>query len=129
MLEPIDAATERVAAAIVDAAYHVHRALGPGLLESVYETCLAHELSKRGIDVQRQVVLPIVYDGVTLESGLRLDMVVGGCVVVELKAVEVLLPVHKAQVLAYLRLSGHRLGILLNFNVALIKEGIRRIVF
>ncbi len=127
MLEPIDAATESIATSIVDAALHVHRALGPGLLESVYETCLAHELSKRGIDVQRQVVLPIVYDGVQLESGLRLDMMVGRSVIVEIKAVEVLLPVHKAQVLAYLRLSSFRLGLLINFNVVMIKDGIKRI--
>ncbi len=113
---------------VVDAAFAVHSALGPGLLESVYETCLAHELGKRGLGVERQLPLPVVYDGVLLEAALRLDLLVAGCVVVELKAVDQLLPVHQAQVLTYLKLSGHRLGLLINFNVPRIRDGIRRLV-
>ena len=113
---------------VVDSALTVHRALGPGLLESVYSVCLAHELRKRGVQVQRELPLPISYDGILLDAGLRLDMLVDDCVIVELKAVEQLLPVHHAQVLTYLKLTGHRLGLLINFNTPLIKDGIRRIV-
>ena len=119
---------ESIAHEIVDAAFTVHRALGPGLLESVYEACLAHELSKRGLKIDRQVILPVVYDSIRLEAGLRLDMLVENQVVVELKAIEVLLPVHEAQMLTYLKLTGHRLGFLMNFNVPLMKDGIRRMV-
>jgi GxxExxY protein len=119
--------TDRVARQIVDAAFAVHSALGPGLLESVYEICLVHELGKRGLKNERQVSLPVVYDGVRLDGGLRLDLVVEGAVVVELKAVDALTDVHIAQVLTYLKLSGHRLGLLINFNVARIKDGIRRV--
>lgn len=126
--EPILPATERVAREVVDAAFRVHAALGPGLLEGVYETCLVHELTQCGLRVMRQVAVPIVYDTLRLEAGLRLDLVVDNCVVVELKAVEVLLPVHQAQLLSYLRLTGHRLGLLINFNVPLIRDGIKRMV-
>lgn len=112
---------------MVDAAFAVHKTLGPGLLESVYEVCLAHELEKRRLTVVRQVTVPVLYDGVRLEAGLRLDLVVEDCVVVELKAVEALLPVHTAQVLTYLKLSGHRLALLINFNVPLIRDGIKRL--
>jgi GxxExxY protein len=112
----------------VDAAFAVHSKLGPGLLESVYEKCLAHAIRKRGLVVQRQLVLPIEFEGFAINSGLRLDMVIDGCLVVEVKAVEVLLPVHRAQLLSYLRLSGHRLGLLINFNVELIRNGITRLV-
>jgi len=105
----------------------VHSTLGPGLLESVYEVCLLHELQKRGLKAERQVSLPVVYDGLRLDSGLRLDLVVDNLVVVELRAVDMLLPVHKAQMLTYLKLSGHRLGLLVNFNSVLIKDGIHRI--
>jgi len=98
------------------------------LLESVYEVCLEHELQKRDLVVERQVSLPVVYDGAKLDAGLRLDLLVGKSVVVELKAVEALLPVHQAQVLTYLKLTGHRLGLLINFNVPLIRNGIKRIV-
>jgi len=125
--EAIPTETDAVAAKIVDAAYTVHTKLGPGLLESVYEICLSHELQKRGVKAQRQVSLPVVYDDLRLDAGLRLDLVVENCVVVELKAVEGLLPVHTAQVLTYLKLSGHRLGLLINFNTTLIKHGIHRI--
>ena len=119
---------ERVAALIVDAAIKVHRALGPGLLESVYEACLAHELMQRGLTVETQVPVPIRYEGLILDGGLRLDMLVGGAAVIELKAVEKLLPVHDAQLLTYLKLSGRRLGFLLNFNVPVMKDGISRFV-
>jgi GxxExxY protein len=125
--EPISEETDAVASKIVDAALTVHIALGPGLLESVYELCLLHELKKRGLIAERQVALPVVYDDLSLDAGLRLDLVVEHLVIVELKAVEMLLPVHKAQVLTYLKLSGFRLGLLLNFNSVLMKHGIHRI--
>ena len=118
---------DRIASEVVDAAFKVHSALGPGLLESVYEVCLAHELHRRGLSFARQVILPVEYEGLKLESGLRLDLVVADSVVVEIKAVEDLLPVHKAQLLTYLKLSDHRLGLLINFNVSLIKNGIKRL--
>ncbi len=125
--KPMPGETNEVARQIVDAAFAVHRALGPGLLESVYEVCLVHEIKKRGLNVERQVALPVVYDNLRLDAGLRLDLVVENRVVVELKAVEGLMPIHKAQVLTYLKLSGHRLGLLVNFNTVLIKDGIQRI--
>ncbi len=120
--------TERVAKEIVDSAYKVHTALGPGLMESVYEACLCHDLKKRGVPFAKQVSLPIVYDGLRLESGLRLDLLVDNTVVVELKAVEQMLPVFEAQLLSYLKLTNLRLGFLINFNVPLIKQGIKRII-
>jgi GxxExxY protein len=126
-IQPIPASTDRVAKEIVDDSYKIHATLGPGLLESVYEQCMLHELIKRGLRVERQVCLPILYDGLRIEGGLRLDLVVNSCVVAELKAVEKIVPVHKAQVLTYLKLAGYRLGLLINFNVPLIKEGITRI--
>ena len=115
-----------IAREIVDSAFKVHAALGPGLLESIYETCLCHELRKRGLVVQQQVPVQIIYDGVRLDGGLRLDLVVAGEVIVELKAVDKLMPVNEAQILSYLKLSRKRLGFLVNFNVPRIKEGIRR---
>lgn len=120
--------TDQIAKIIVDSAFRVHTELGPGLLESVYEVCLAHELRKRGLTVERQVALPVIYDGTRIDAGLRLDLIVSETVIVEVKAVEALLPVHKAQVLTYLKLSGHSLGLLINFNVPLIKDGIKRII-
>lgn len=126
--EPILIQTEGVATAVVDAAFSVHSNLGPGLLESVYETCLVYELKKRSLKAVRQVPVPVLYDGCQLDAGLRLDVLVEDRVVVELKAVESVLPVHAAQLLTYLKLSGHRLGLLINFNVPLIKDGIKRIV-
>ena len=125
--EPIPTETDRVAAQIVGAAFAVHSRLGPGLLESVYETCLVHELVKRGLRVWRQVALPVIYDGLRLDAGFRLDLLVEGRVVVELKAVEAVLKVHKVQLPTYLKLSHHRLGLLINFNIPLIKDGISRI--
>ena len=120
--------TERVAAEIVDAALKVHKALGPGLLESVYETCMVHELERRGLGVARQVSLPIVYDGLRLEGGLRLDLLVEDQVIVEIKSVEKIIPLFQAQLLSYLKLSERRLGILINFSVPLIKDGIERMI-
>ncbi len=125
---PVSSEVDATARAIVDAAIKVHKTLGPGLLESVYEACLYHELLQRGLRVERQVAVPIVYDGITLREGLRLDLLVNNLVICELKAVESLQPVHQAQLLTQLRLSGKRLGLLLNFNVALMKDGIRRLV-
>jgi GxxExxY protein len=104
----------------------VHRALGPGLLESAYEACLAHELRRAGIDYQRQLALPLVYHGEVIDPGYRLDLLVAGLVVVEIKAVDLLMEVHRAQLLSYLKLGGFRLGYLLNFNVPLLKNGIVR---
>ena len=126
--EPIPADVEALATSVVDAAFRVHSVLGPGLLESVYEACLAYELEKRGIDHKRQVVLPVHYDGLCLDAGLRLDLWVARSLIVELKAVEKLMPIHTAQVMTYLKLTENRLGLLVNFNVPLIKNGIKRIV-
>ena len=120
--------TEKLAGELVDSAFKVHRALGPGLLETVYETCFCQELSLRGISFKRQVSVPIIYEGVTLDTGLRLDVVVADCIVVEIKAVDKLIPLFDAQVLTYLKLTGLELGLLMNFNVSLIKHGIKRIV-
>ncbi len=125
---PIPETTEAIARRFFDAAFAVHSHLGPGLLESVYETCLSHELELIGIDYRRQVVVPIKYRELIIDDGLRIDLLIGGEVVVELKAVESLLPVHEAQLLSYLRLTGKRLGFLVNFNVPLLKHGIKRIV-
>ena len=125
--EPIPEETDRVATEIVDAAFSIHSAVGPGLLESVYETFMVHELTGRGLKVARQVAVPITYKGLCVKAGLRLDLLVEDCVVVELKSVEGILPGHKAQLLSYLKLSSHRLGLLINFNVPIIKLGIRRV--
>jgi len=119
---------ERIATIIVDAIYKVHSNLGPGLLESVYSICLAHELRKCGLKVEREVKLPILYDGVRLESGLRLDLVVESCIIIEAKAVEKLIAVFDAQLLTYLKLTGYTLGFLVNFNVTLIKNGMKRVI-
>ena len=113
----------------MDAAFKVHTTLGPGLLESVYEACLCQELKQRAIPFEAQVPVPVVYEGVTLDAGLRLDLLVGDAVVVEIKAVEKMLPLYEAQVLTYLKLAGRRLGLLINFNVPVIREGIKRIVY
>jgi GxxExxY protein len=113
---------------IVDAAFTVHHRLGPGLLESVYETVLAYELDKRNLRFVRQVAIPIMYDHVKIDEGFRADFIVEDAVVVELKSIESVLPVHKKQLLTYLRLTEKRLGLLINFNVPLVKDGITRIV-
>lgn len=117
-----------IATVVVDCAFRVHKALGPGLLESVYEVALAHELVKRGLDVRRQEPIRVVYDGISFEEGFRADLVVGNTVILELKSVEQLAPVHKKQLLTYLRLSGRRLGLLINFGSVLIRDGIHRVV-
>jgi len=116
-----------VARLVVDAAFHVHTALGPGLLESVYEAILARELAKRGFSVLRQQPIPIQYDGLSFDEGFRADLVVDDVVIVELKSVELIAPIHKKQLLTYLRLTNKRLGLLINFGSGLIKDGIHRI--
>lgn len=117
-----------VTEAIIGGAIAVHRHLGPGLLESAYEACLAWELQQRGLVVATQVPLPIVYGDVRLTLGYRLDLVVGDTVIVEIKAVDAIHPIHKAQLLSYLRLSGKRVGLLINFNVTRLKDGLSRVV-
>lgn len=118
----------KITEAIVDSAYKVHSTLGPGLLENVYETCMVHELSKRGLKFERQKPVPVVYDNTRLDVGFRLDLLVENQVVVELKSVEKWIPLHEAQVLTYLKLTQCTVGLLLNFNVSLMKDGIRRMV-
>jgi GxxExxY protein len=113
---------------IIDCAIKVHKTLGAGLLESTYEVCLIHELRKTGLKVESQVYLPIIYDGIEIGDGYRLDLLVEESVIVELKSVEKILPIHEAQVLTYLRLSRKRLGLIINFNVFLLKNGLKRII-
>lgn len=117
-----------IAAAVVDAAFKIHTTLGPGLLESVYEAVLDFELQRRGLRVARQVGLPVHYEGVKLELGFRIDLIINHKLIVEVKSVEALAPVHKKQLLTYLRLTDLRLGLLINFNVERIKNGIQRVV-
>jgi GxxExxY protein len=119
---------ERVAHEVVDAAFKIHSKLGAGLLESAYQALMTYELRKRGLQVEVEVPLPVVYEDVRLDVGYRIDLLVAGCVIVELKAVEKIIPVHEAQILTYLKLTGLRLGILINFNTKLIKDGIKRVV-
>lgn len=119
---------EEVATAVVDAAIKVHRKLGPGLLESAYQHCHAYELRKRGYKVDCEVVLPLVYDGQHIDAGFRIDEFVEQCLVVENKAVEQILPIHEAQLLTYLRLTKCKIGFILNWNVTLMKHGIKRMV-
>lgn len=118
----------RIARLSLDAAFKVHRALGPGLLESIYEVCLAYELEKMGLRVRRQMVLPVMYDGVHLDAGLRIDLLVEDLLIIEVKAVEKHHPLFEAQLLTYLKLTHLQLGLLINFNVTLLKEGIKRVV-
>jgi len=119
---------ERLATVVVDAVYTVHRALGPGLLESAYQACLAHELGRRGVAIRCEVRLPVHYDGLVIDAGYRIDVLVEEAIVLENKAVQALAPIHEAQLLTYLKLSGLRLGFLINWNVPRIKDGIRRMV-
>ena len=112
----------------LDAAFKVHSALGPGLLESAYEACMAHELARSGLDARRQVTLPIIYDGHRIDAGYRIDLLIENVLVVELKAVDRLLPIHQAQLLSYLRLADRPLGLLINFNTLHLKDGIKRMV-
>ena len=126
--EGLGIAVEVLAREVVDAGLKVHQALGPGLLESAYEHCLVHELGLRGIAVRRQVALPIQYRGVGLDVGYRLDMVVEDTIIIEIKSAEAYSRLHEAQLMTYLKLSGYRLGFLMNFNVTLFKQGLRRMV-
>ena len=119
---------DRITDSIIGAAIEVHRALGPGLLESAYEACLAFELAQHGLVVEQQKPLPVVYREVKLDCGYRLDLLVEGRVIVEIKAVNRLAPIHQAQLLSYLKLSGCKVGLLINFNVEVVKDGIRRVV-
>jgi len=126
--KPDNRRLNEVSGEIVDGAIRVHRELGPGLLESTYETCLAYELRERGLTVRTQVPVPIVYRGVRLEQGYRIDMLVEEAVIAEIKTVDGIHTVHEAQLLTHLKHSGHRLGLLLNFDVPLMRDGIKRIV-
>ncbi|MCX6137228.1 MAG: GxxExxY protein [Ignavibacteriales bacterium] len=126
--KPLSEKEEALAKKIVDAAFTVHKHLGPGLLERVYETCFCHELSKRSLRYQRQVELPIVYDGMTFDEGLRIDVLIEESIICELKAVDQINPVWEAQILSYLKLTNRRLGFLINFNVPLFKKGIKRFI-
>ena len=118
---------DKVAAEIVDAALKIHKELGPGLLESAYETCMEHELLKRGYQVERQKSQPVFYDGIIIDVGYRIDLLVNDMIIIELKAVTELTAIHHAQLLTYLKLSRKSLGFLINFNVPLLKNGIRRV--
>jgi len=117
-----------ISGAIVDSAIKVHSALGPGLLESAYEACLKHELATRGLKCASQVAMPVLYAGVEIEVGYRIDLLVEDLIIVEMKAVEKLLAIHEAQVLTYLKLSGKRVGLLMNFNVRFLKDGLKRLI-
>jgi GxxExxY protein len=125
---PVPEPIEKIGKLIVDSAYNVHINLGPGLLEKVYEVCFCHELTKRGLLYRRQVDIPIEYDNLKFEEGLRLDVIVEDCIICELKALEIVNPVWEAQILSHLKLTGKRLVYLINFNVVKIKDGIRRFV-
>ncbi|MGA8171836.1 MAG: GxxExxY protein [Methylocystis sp.] len=126
--EALHARAQAAARVAVDAGLKVHKALGPGLLESAYEHCLAYELTQRGVRIHRQIALPLVYEDTRLDAGYRLDLIVDEAVIVEVKAVDALAPIHDAQVLTYLKLSGLRLGLLMNFNVVLFKQGLKRLI-
>lgn len=125
---PLSDEEEEVGRAVVNAAYVVHKALGPGLLEKVYEVCFCHVLARQGYFVKRQIDIPIVFDNIVFSEGLRLDVMVNDLVICELKALETVNPVWEAQILSHLKLTGKRLGYLINFNVPLIKNGIKRMV-
>jgi GxxExxY protein len=127
-ISPVPPSVEIIGKKVVDAAYNVHYNLGPGLLEKVYEVCFCHELAKRGLSFQRQVDIPIVYDNLKFSEGLRIDVIVEDCIICELKAIEIVNPVWDAQILSHLKLTGKRLGFLINFDVVRIKDGIRRFV-
>jgi GxxExxY protein len=127
-ISPVPPSVEIIGKQVVDAAYNVHYNLGPGLLEKVYEVCFCHELARRGLSFQRQVDIPIVYDNLKFNEGLRIDVIVEDCIICELKAIEIVNPVLEAQILSHLKLTGKKLGFLINFNVVRIKDGIRRFV-
>ena len=119
---------EQIAKLIVNSAFKVHKELGPGLLEKVYEACLVYEITKAGLEVKRQVEVPIIYDGVTLKEYLRLDIIVENSIIIEVKAVDIINPVWNAQIISHLKLTNNELGFLINFNVPLIKNGIKRFI-
>jgi len=125
---PVPPNVEKVGKAVLDAAYKVHTALGPGLLESVYETCTAFELTQSGFSAPTQVALPVTYRGIKMDAGLKPDMIVNDCVIVEFKSVDTMHPIFDAQLITYLKLTGIRLGFPINFNVVHLKDGIKRIV-
>jgi len=126
--QPLSQKEEEIATAIVDAAYKVHSTLGPGLIEPIYEVCFCHELKKHGLSFQRQMTVPIMYDGLKLDAALRLDVLVENLVICELKAVEDVIPLFEAQLLSYMKLLHKRLGFLINFHVPVIKDGIKRMI-
>jgi GxxExxY protein len=126
-IEPISKRINDTATAILDAAFIVHKSLGPGLLESVYETCLIYELREKGYLIERQVNVPVFYKNIRIETGLRLDIIVDNSIIIEIKAIDKLAPIHEAQILTYLKLTGHRLGYLINFNTYHLKDGIKRL--
>jgi len=126
---PLPAEVEKVGKAVLDAAYKVHTALGPGLMETVYEACLAYEIQDSGLAVVTQPALPVIYHEVKVDAGLRPDMIIENCVIVELKAVEKIIPLYQAQLMTYLKLTHLRLGYLINFNVPHLVEGIKRIIY
>jgi GxxExxY protein len=128
VFKPLSEEEERIGKQIVNAAYQVHKSLGPGLLEKVYEVCFCHVLNEAGCIVKRQIDIPIVFEGITFNEGLRLDVMVNDLAVCELKALETVNPVWEAQLLSHLKLTGKRLGYLINFDVPLIKDGIKRII-
>ena len=125
---PVPPNVEKVGRAVLDAAFKVHTALGPGLLESVYETCTEYELTQSGLSAPTQVSLPVTYQGIKMDAGLRPDMIVNDCVIVEFKSVDTMHPIFDAQLITYLKLTGIRLGFLINFNVVHLKDGIKRMV-
>jgi GxxExxY protein len=125
---PISEDIETIANKVFNCGLKVHRELGAGLLESIYEVCLAHEINKIGLKVERQVQLPIIYDGITFDAGMRLDLLIEDKLIIEVKAVESLLPVHHAQLMTYLKLTKNRLGLLINFNIHLFKNGTKRVI-
>jgi GxxExxY protein len=126
--DPIPAETEAIGKKVLDAAYAVHSSLGPGLLESVYAACLAHKLRQLKVIADTQVIMPVMFEGMQVETGLRLDLLAGNLVVVELKSVDTVTPLHEAQLLTYLKVTGLRLGYLINFNVVHLKDSIKRMV-
>jgi GxxExxY protein len=128
IFDPLPEETEKLAKKIFNSALKVHRKLGPGLLERIYEVCLYHELIKLGLNVLRQVNVPIIYDGIEFEEGYRIDLLVEDTIIVELKASENYHPVWQTQILSYLRITGKRLGMLINFNVPLLKDGVQRVI-
>ena len=126
--EKTDPELEKIASQVVDSAFKVHKAFGPGLLESAYEACLVHELKNRNYKVERQVAVPLFYEGETVDSAFRIDLLIQDQLIVELKAIEKTLAIHEAQIMTYLKITNRRLGLLINFNVSVLKNGVRRVV-